>query len=77
MIERGKTTKSINSVGILETNPFEMSIFETEEYLPIENEALIYFNEELQEEIVKEELDIEILMEELIQMRNDGIDIDA
>ncbi|CAG7821472.1 unnamed protein product [Allacma fusca] len=58
-------------------DPFEMPIFESEEYLAIENEALIFFNEELQEEIAREETEIEELMKQLEQMSHNGVDIDA
>ena len=64
-------------VSVMEIDPFEMPVFETEEYLAIENEALIFFNEDLHEQIQKEEGEIDELMKQLEQMGLSGIDIDA
>lgn len=46
-------------------DPFSMPIFDTQEYLSIENEALSMFNEQLTEDIRKEQRDLEKLLDKL------------
>jgi hypothetical protein len=45
-----------------------LPIFETDEYLEFENQQLVIFNEQLEHEIVKEEVDLQSIAEELEQL---------